>query len=143
MPTLVRWYLKTAIAFLAIGLILGAVMIVRRELGGAYPSSYLISAHTHALLVGFMLMMIFGVALWMFPRPAGGDRLALPPAATVAYVLLAGGTLARFAGEIARTWSAAPALRWIVAIAGVLQVLGALFVFVALWPRIRPSGARA
>jgi heme/copper-type cytochrome/quinol oxidase subunit 1 len=143
MPALVRWYLKTAIAFLALGLLLGAVMIVRREIGGVYPSSYLVSAHTHALLVGFVLMMIFGVALWMFPRPVGGDRLSLPRSATVAYVLLAGGTLVRFVGEVGRSWSASPALRWAIATAGVLQVVGALCVFIALWPRIRASGGRA
>jgi heme/copper-type cytochrome/quinol oxidase subunit 1 len=31
-------------------------------------SLYEVSAHTHALLVGFVMMMILGVALWLFPR---------------------------------------------------------------------------
>ena len=73
MDRLVQRYLKTAIGFLALGLGLGAVMIARRELQGVYPSPYWISAHTHALLVGFVMMMIQGVALWMFPRPERGD----------------------------------------------------------------------
>src|SRR4051794_11493546 len=52
MYTLVRRFIKTGIAFLAVGLALGAYMLVRRELGGVWPSPYLVSAHTHALLAG-------------------------------------------------------------------------------------------
>lgn len=52
MHSLVRRFLKTGIAFLGIGLLLGGWMMVRRELAGEYPTPYLISAHTHAILVG-------------------------------------------------------------------------------------------
>ncbi len=34
----------------------------------------IITAHVHLLLVGFILMMIMGVALWMFPRLPKGDE---------------------------------------------------------------------
>lgn len=73
MYTLVRWYLKTAILFLAVRLAIGGWIIVRRELWAQYPSPYLVSAHTHALFVGFIMMMILGVALWLFPRPDRAD----------------------------------------------------------------------
>lgn len=69
MTSLVRRYLKTAILFLFVGLALGAWMIVQREITGVYPLPYVVSAHTHAILVGFVMQMILGVALWMFPRP--------------------------------------------------------------------------
>ena len=32
-----------------------------------------ITADVHLVLVGFMLMLVFGVATWMFPRPARDD----------------------------------------------------------------------
>ena len=73
MPPLVRRYLKTAIAFLLFGVGLGVYMLARRELAGVWPTPWWTSAHTHAILVGFVMMMILGVALWMFPRPAKED----------------------------------------------------------------------
>src|SRR4051812_34139904 len=61
---LVRRYLRTAIGFLLAGLGLGTWMLIRRELAGDYPTPRLISAHTHVIMVGFVMMMILGVALW-------------------------------------------------------------------------------
>ena len=43
--------------------------MARRELGGKFAGPYETSAHTHAILVGLVMMMILGVALWLFPRP--------------------------------------------------------------------------
>ena len=84
MQPLVRRYLKTAIAFLGVGLALGVWMLVRREAWGIWPTPYLTSAHTHAILVGFVMMMILGVALWMFPRPARDDTRFRPALAEAA-----------------------------------------------------------
>src|SRR6186997_2987781 len=103
MHSLVRRYLKTGIAFLALGLGLGAWMMVERELLQRFPSPYVVSAHTHAILVGFVMMMILGVALWLFPRPAKEDTRYSPRAAEVAYWLVGGGTALRVVGEIARS----------------------------------------
>jgi hypothetical protein len=80
MPPLVRRYLKTAIGFLIFGVGLGVYMLARRELVGAWPSPWWISAHTHAILVAFVMLMIFGVALWMFPRPSKERPSVRPPA---------------------------------------------------------------
>jgi len=65
MHSLARRFLKTAIAFLVVGLALGVWLLVRRELAGDAISARELSAHTHALLVGFVMMMIAGVALWL------------------------------------------------------------------------------
>jgi uncharacterized membrane protein YidH (DUF202 family) len=146
MPPLVRRYLKTAIGFLAVGLTIGFVLLVRRELLGAFPSPYLVSAHTHAILVGFVMMMILGVALWMFPRAARDDRRYDPRAAELAYWLVAGGTLLRLGTELLRAGWTHPALRWAVVAAALAQVLGIAIFFRAMWARIRqvtqPQGAR-
>ena len=55
MSPLVRRYLKTAIAFLLVGIVVGGVALVRRELFSVYPSAALVSAHTHVILVGFVM----------------------------------------------------------------------------------------
>lgn len=95
MYTLVRRYIKTAAAFLALGLTIGGSMLVRRELYGVYPTAYETSAHTHAILVGFVMEMILGVALWLFPRPDKADVRYNPRAAEVAYWLVTVGSAAK------------------------------------------------
>jgi uncharacterized protein involved in response to NO len=140
--TLVRRFLKTGIAFLGVGLVLGGWMMIRRELMSVYPTPYLASAHTHAILVGFVMMMILGVALWLFPRPEKGDERYDPRSAELAYWLVAAGTAVRVGGEVLRDWSAAPILRWIVVIAGLSQIAGIGVFFHTMWSRIRPVGSQ-
>ena len=141
MHSLVRRFLQTGIAFLGAGLLLGAWMLVRRELWGIYPSVYLMSAHTHVILVGFVMMMILGVALWMFPRPAKDDTRYRPGLAEAAYWLVTVGTAARVAGEVARSGADSAGLRLVVVAGGLGQVLGIGLFFATMWTRIRPSGS--
>ena len=137
MPPLVRRYLKTAIVFLATGLTIGFTLLVRRELLGVWPSPYLITAHVHAVLVGFVLMMILGVALWMFPRAARDDTRYDPRFAELAWWLVTGGTALRLSSELLRAGIGAPALRWAVVGAALAQVLGVGVFFWTMWSRIR------
>lgn len=141
MYTLVRRYIKTAVAFLGVGLLLGAWMIVRRELWGRYPTRYELSAHTHALLVGFVMMMILGVALWLFPRPDRADERYRPAFAEAAYWLLTIGTGGRLVAELSRASIQALWLRWAIVIFAVMQVLGVAVFFHTMWSRIRPVGS--
>ena len=143
MHSLVRRYLKTAILFLAVGLAIGVWMIARRELTGRFPNPYEASAHTHAILVGFVMMMILGVALWLFPRPAQDDARYSPRAAEAAYWLVAAGTGVRVAGELLRPMTNAPWLRWAIVVAGTAQAVGIALFFWTMWSRIRPAGSQA
>ena len=143
MHSLVRRYLKTGIAFLAVGLLIGAWMMAERDLLDRFPGTYERSAHTHAILVGFVMMMILGVALWLFPRPAKEDARYTPELAGAAYWLVTVGTAARIAGELARPFSDALAVRVATFAAGLLQVIGLGVFFYAMWSRIRPVGSAA
>lgn len=142
MHTLVRRYIKTAIGFLAIGLAIGGWLIVRRDLGGRSPGAYAVSAHTHAIFVGFIMMMILGVALWLFPRPEKTDSRYSPALAESAYWLLTAGTAVRVAGELARTVVDAAWLRWMVVLAGFSQIAGLAVFFYTMWFRIRGVGSQ-
>ena len=104
---LVRRFLKTAILFLLFGIGLGVYMLVRRELDGAWPSPWWISAHTHALLVGFVMIMILGVAP-VDVTQAGQRRSALRSASRRGGLLAAGqiGPAARVGGEMMRPMTA-------------------------------------
>lgn len=143
MHTLVRRFIKTAIGFLAAGLAIGGWMVVRRELFGRFPSNYATSAHTHAIFVGFVMMMIMGVALWLFPRPDKQDDRYSPGLITATYWLVSVGTAGRVAGELFRLASSALWVRVIVLLFSFLQILGILLFFYGMWSRIRPLGSRA
>lgn len=147
MYSLVRRYLKTAIAFLALGLAIGGWMIAWRELAGVAPNPYLVSAHTHALFVGFVMLMIMGVALWLFPRPSKDDARYDPAMAAAAYWTTTLATAARVGGEIARaalmSVGAAPLwLRLLIVLAGIAQGVGIGIFFFTMWTRIRPVGSQ-
>ncbi len=140
MNPLVRRYLKTAIAFLSLGLVLGVWMLYSREFGGWQPPR-IRSAHTHALLVGFVLLMITGVALWMFPRPRPEDTVFRPGIAEAAWWAIAGGTGVRVALELGLGPAAPAGWRILLVSAGAVQLLGVLLFFGTMWTRIRGAGA--
>ncbi|MGH7507236.1 MAG: hypothetical protein ACRELX_16390 [Longimicrobiales bacterium] len=142
MYTLVRRFIKTGIIFLFTGLGLGAWMLVRRELFGVWPHPYLVSAHAHAVLVGFVMFLILGVALWLFPRAAKEDERYKPERVEAAYWILVVSTGSRFLAEAARARADAPILGWIVVIGGLGQVIGLALYFWTMWTRIRPVGSQ-
>ncbi len=141
MPAISRWLLASAATALVLGVTLGLVLLLRRELVGALPHPHLVSAHAHLVLVGSVMPTIAGVALWMFPLPR---RDAPRPAAWLAWggwLGLGPGTLLRAVAEASRAWSDAAALRGLVVAGGVLQVGGMLLVVLALRGRVRAAGA--
>lgn len=140
--TLVRRFIKTGIAFLFAGLALGVWMLVRRELLGEWPNPYLVSAHAHAVLVGFVMFLILGVALWLFPRAAKDDKRYSPARVEAAYWILLLSTIGRFGGEAGRAWSDTDALAWLVVLGGLGQVAGLTLYFWTMWTRIRPLGSQ-
>jgi hypothetical protein len=141
MYSLVRRFIKTGIGFLAVGLGLGAYMLVRRELWGVWPSAYLVSAHTHALLAGFVLYLILGVALWLFPRAERGDTRYRPGRIAAAYWVLTVATVLRIAAEAARAWMPGGWQPWAIVGGGLGQVMGIGLYFWSMWSRIRPVGS--
>ncbi len=143
MHSLVRRYIKTAIGFLAAGLAIGGWLIVRRDLLRHPPTEYEVSAHTHAIFVGFIMMMILGVALWLFPRPGKTDTRYRPALAELAYWLLTIGTGGRVLGELLRNSIDAAWLRWTVVLCGIAQIAGIAVFFYTMWSRIRGVGSQA
>lgn len=141
MFTLVRRYIKSAIAFLFLGLGYGGWLLVRREIHGIWPSPHQVSAHAHVVGIGFVLLLILGVALWLFPRPARDDTRYRPARIEAAWWLLAPPTLARFLAEAARPEIPAPWLGWTIVGAAAAQVAGLALYFHTMWSRIRPVGS--
>jgi cbb3-type cytochrome oxidase subunit 1 len=141
MYTLVRRFIKTGIAFLFAGLVLGVYMLARRELLGIWPHPHLNSAHAHAVFLGFVMFLILGVALWLFPRAAKDDTRYTPARIEAAYWLLTVSTAIRFAAEVLRASSDHVVLRWLIVLTGLGQVGGFALYFWTMWSRIRPVGS--
>lgn len=141
MFTFVRRFIKTGVAFLGAGLLMGAGLLVQRELLGIWPNRFLVAAHAHVVLIGFVMFLILGVALWLFPRAPQGDTRYRPQRIAAAYWILTTSTLLRFVAESLRAWLLAPVLPWLVVLGGFGQVIGLLFYFWTMWSRIRPVGS--
>jgi len=138
MHPLVRLYLKTAFAFLALGLLTGLWIEGQLEFGGRWLSHGMVVAHVHLLLVGFLLLLILGVALWMFPRLARGQPVGPNPRlVAVGYALLAVGTVSRAATEFFDLWLTAPGWRYARFAGAALQVAGIVLGIAMLWRRVR------
>jgi cbb3-type cytochrome oxidase subunit 1 len=142
MPPLIRRYIKTSFAFLIAGVLLGTYASVSQYLLGAYPPRLLITAHVHLLLVGFMLMIVMGVATWMFPRPARDDLRYRPELAETVYWLMTASTCVRALAEMFAAFADSTALRMTVALGGAGQAGGVLLFVANMWTRVRmPSAA--
>jgi cbb3-type cytochrome oxidase subunit 1 len=136
-PPLIRGYIKTSFAFLLAGLGLGGYVTVAQFAVGHYPSRLLVTAHVHLLLVGFMLMIVMGVATWMFPRPPRDDTRYRPELATAVYWLMTLSTALRAAAEILLGATGAPALGPLVALGGLGQIAGTALFVLNMWGRVR------
>lgn len=144
MTPLVRRYIKTSFVFLVLGLVLGAYLIVAQFGIGAYPPRLVVTAHVHLLLVGFMLMIVMGVATWMFPRPSREDTRYRPELAEAVYWVMTLSTALRAAAEMLLAYTGRPALGWLIAAGGLGQVAGAMLFVANMWVRVRmpPAAGR-
>lgn len=142
MPPLIRRYIKTSFAFLIAGLLLGGYITVGQFVLGTYPPRLFITAHAHLLLVGFMLMIVMGVATWMFPRPARDDTRYRPELAEAVYWAMTLSTAVRAGAEVAAPYSDAATFRLLIALGGLGQLAGAGLFVLNMWWRVRmPTAA--
>jgi cbb3-type cytochrome oxidase subunit 1 len=121
-------FLKASLAWLALGVTLGVAM-------AAHPAWTLYRlAHMHVLLLGFVTMMIYGVAYHVIPHFVG-FRLHRPRLAGAHWWIANAGLLLMASGFVARVH--VPAMGTVVvALGGALSALGAyLFVYV-IWRTI-------
>ena len=140
MFTLVRRYIKTALIFFIAGLLIGG-WATFLQITGRPVSHSLVSAHTHLLLVGFMVMLIMGVAYWMFPRPAKDDYRYSPNLAAINYWLLTVGVVLRSVGELMASSTLWRGFIIIAAFGALFQIIGGFIFAYNIWTRIRPVGS--
>ena len=126
METFVRRFIRASLLWLGVGVLIGVSMAF-------WPGAALVyrPAHVHANLLGFVSMMIFGVAYHVIPRFSGNPlhRRGLAVThlwtANVGLALLVAGWLARV------RWVTSGAL--LVQVGAALSAVGALLFIYNLW----------
>lgn len=137
----VRYFIKTSVIFLIIGILTGFYMSVSKYVFKIGYSQELISAHTHLILVGFVMMMIMGVALWFFPRPDKDDKKYNPGLILITYWVMTIGTTLRFIFQVTANFYLSDLIQYLIAISSALQVIAMILFFYSIWGRIRPVGS--
>lgn len=138
----VRYFIKTSIIFLLIGIITGLYLLIASNYFNSWSHPDLVSAHTHIILVGSVMMMIMGVALWFFPRPGKDDKLYKPDLILAAYFIITTSTLIRYFSQvISAIVLPNELLKFLVTISSIGQVLGIIIFFISIWGRIRSVGS--
>src|SRR5512145_1633257 len=108
MPSLTRLFLKSALLYLILALCTGIFL--------ALPQTTLIaglfSVYFHLLTFGWLTQLIFGIALWMFPKysptqPRGPDWLGWST-----FALLNTGLILRMIFEPMNSRAASPLTGW-------------------------------
>lgn len=135
MPPLSRWCVRAALAYLVLGMGLGSWMLLRRALDDPGPGHPWPALHAHILLLGFLFLLIMGVAYWMFPR-VRGQRTGRE-GGWAAFALVNAGLVLRLVAEPAVNDGHGGPWRVALGAAAVLPTLGAAAFAVTILPRVR------
>lgn len=149
MPKISRLFLKTGIVYLVVSILLFLMMQVP-EYGLSQlwrPVFY------HMLMVGWITQVIFGVAIWMFPRMMAESRDSRQRLGTkgsmagyyTVYALLNIGLLLRWVFEpmldgVFGIHGMPVFAKWMLPLSGLLQLAAFSLFAWQLWPRIRGKG---
>ena len=134
MDPFVRRFIRSSLVWLGVGVTLGVVMAVHPAAAAFRP------AHLHANLLGFVSMMIFGVAYHVMPRFTGKPLHSVRAATLHLWVANLGlaGMVSGFILRIYR-WGLGAAL---LAAGGVLAATGAFLFIYNIWRTLEPPRAR-
>ena len=155
MPLTSRLAVKVSIIYLALGAVLGAVLLINRWLPLGLALDALRATHVQFLVIGWLTQFIIGVAWWLFPPLAIGLRDDAPVrrgqhqrgSETLywwALVLLNAGILLRALFEPLHGWAELDLFRTLVDISGIALLVAAVLYVANLWGRVRELGrARA
>ncbi len=138
MPTLTRWFVRTSFIYLFFGLAVGILLALGQVNLLSSFSTGMFPVYIHLLVFGWLTQLIFGIALWMFPKysreqPRGNEGLSW-----ATYVLLNVGLLLRVVGEPLNAANAHNLFAdWLLVISALLQWAAAIGFVLNVWPRVK------
>jgi heme/copper-type cytochrome/quinol oxidase subunit 1 len=126
MDSFVRAFIRASLIWLGAGVLIGLAMAIRPDVGAAYRP-----AHMHANMLGFVSMMIFGVAYHVIPRFTGNPLWS--PSLARAHLWVANlGLTGMVVGWMIRPTSWDTGSLALIA-GGILSAAGACFFIVNQW----------
>lgn len=131
MQPFVRRFLRASLVWFGVGVVIGVSMAF------APPTLAYRPAHVHANLLGFVSMMIFGVAYHVIPRFTG-NPLHRPALATAHMWIANLGLSLIVAGWIGRVWAAGPGTI-AVRLGAALSAAGAALFIYNIWRTLGPA----
>ncbi len=135
MPTITRWMLKTSLVYLLLAFVVGLLQALS-ALGVDWPVlRQLEPVRIHLLVVGWITLLIFGVALWMFPKYSKEQPRGPLWLSWAAYGLLNAGLILRVIGESAG--QPGTFFGWLLVVSALLQWLAGLAFILNVWPRVK------
>ena len=133
MPTLTRWFLRSALVWLVISLLMGVALAAPH--GPALDA--LLPVSVHLFMVGWVTQTIFGVAYWMFPRFSADQPRRSEPLALVTYAGVNVGLIARALAEPMAALRPGAGWTGLMVAAALLQWIAALAFAVNTWARVK------
>lgn len=134
MPRLSVWLVRSALCYLAIGALAGAVLLVNRGVFLGEWAGRLLPIHIEFLLMGWTVQLALGVAFWILPRFRIGPERGREGFAWLAYVLLNAGVMATAVGQAIGLPPAIPLL------GHTAEALAAAAFSLHAWPRVKVFG---
>ncbi len=137
MPKLTRYYLKSALIYLVVALLLSLFLALPKSIPLPPVVRAMTPAYFHLFLLGWVTQMIFGIIYWMFPiitrkNPRGNEKVGW-----ASYLLLNVGLLLRVFAEPLLATQPQAGLGWLLALSALLQWIAALFFVLLAWPRVK------
>lgn len=137
MPTLTRFFIKSAFFYFIGSLLIGLLLLLSGPLTLPRWVPVLRPTYYHLLIVGWVTQLIFGVIFWMFPKasraqPRGNEQLAW-----FSYITLNTGLLLRLFCEPWQALAPNTLAGWGLGASALLQLLAAWAFIWASWPRVK------
>lgn len=132
MPRLSCWFVRAALAYLALGFTFGGLLLFNKGVE-LHPALWrLLPVHVEFVLLGWTVQLAMGVAFWILPRfPQGPERGNESPA-WMAFGLLNAGVW------LAGVGAALGAPEWVPLLGRAAEGVAAVAFVVHAWPRVRP-----
>jgi hypothetical protein len=155
MPSTSRAFVKASLVYLAVGAVLGALLLVNRWIPMGSRIAALRISHVEFLVVGWLTQLIMGVAWWLFPPLVAGLRPGEPkpirrgqaqrgsePVFWMTFVSLNLGILLRALFGPLYSWTKVDPFNALVGISGWFLLAAAIGFVLNMWGRVRELGAK-
>lgn len=137
MPRLTRWYLRSALLYLVLALLV-ALLLAARPLAMLPPALLRLQpTFFHLFMVGWVTQLIFGVVYWMFPKYSREQPHRSETLAWSTFILLNLGLLLRVIAEPLHSPGETSPWGFLLALSALLQWFAGVGFVINTWSRVK------